>query len=310
MIIPCIMGPTGTGKSDLALRIAQKFSVEIVSVDSAMVFRGMDIGTAKPDSYSRNLVPHHLIDILDPWTPYSAGRFLADVTRVVDDIRARGRWPLLVGGTMLYFRVLWRGIAELPVADAGIRQEIDARARSVGWPALHCDLAAVDPATAARVQPTDRQRIQRALEVFRISGVPISQLRAVHEHVPLAQFHRIALVPTTREKLYSDLDRRLDNMLANGFVDEVSRLRELPEMSLDLPAMRAVGYRQIWRHLAGDIPIGEAVRLARLATRHLAKRQLTWLRSEHAELALDPQVRDPLNELTSLFEKLGIAHNA
>jgi tRNA dimethylallyltransferase len=286
------------------------FPVEIVSVDSAMVFRGMDIGTAKPDSASRHLVPHHLIDILDPWEPYSAGRFLADVTRVVKDIEARGRWPLLVGGTMLYFRVLWRGIAALPAADSAIRHEIDVRAKSAGWPALHGELAEVDPATAALVKPTDRQRIQRALEVFRITGMPISRLRAQYQHTPLAQFHRIALVPAAREGLYSDLDRRLDTMLANGFVAEVGRLRELPGMSVDLPAMRAVGYRQIWRYLAGEIPFSEAVRLARLATRHLAKRQLTWLRSERAEFAIDPIAGDHISELTSLFERLGIAHNA
>jgi tRNA dimethylallyltransferase len=306
--IACIMGPTGTGKSDLALRIAERFPVEIISVDSAMVFRGMDIGTAKPDVATRALVPHHLIDILDPWEPYSAGRFRADAARLIGEIQARGRAPLLVGGTMLYFSVLWRGLAELPVADSLIRHAIEAQAAAEGWQALHRELERVDPATAARVKPSDRQRIQRALEVFRISGVPISRLRAAHENVPVGDFYRVALVPADRRLLYSHLDARLDKMLAAGLPGEVQRLRSLPRMSLDCPAMRAVGYRQIWRHLAGEIPLSEAVRLASVATHRLAKRQLTWLRSEVADFVIDPLSRDPLVELTSLFAKLGIAH--
>lgn len=302
------MGPTGTGKSDLALRIAELFDVEIISVDSAMVFRGMDIGTAKPDLAARRGIPHHLIDILDPWEPYSAGRFRKDAARIIGEIQARGRIPLLVGGTMLYFSVLWRGLAELPVADSAIRGALAERAVKEGWQALHRELAGVDPESAARVKSSDRQRIQRALEVYQVTGVPISRLRLAGKAPPIAHFYRISLVPSDRAALYGRLERRLDAMLAAGLLDEVERLRVSPRMVADCTAMRAVGYRQIWRYLAGEIALSEAVRLAAAATRQLAKRQLTWLRTEATEVVLDPFSRDPLLELTSLFANQGIAH--
>jgi tRNA dimethylallyltransferase len=285
----CIMGPTGTGKTELALQVAARFDVEIISVDSAMVYRHMDIGTAKPDAAVRAAVPHHLIDIRDPWEAYSAGEFRADALRVMAGIRSRGRVPLLVGGTMLYFRALERGLAELPGADPQIRATLDAEAERLGGPALPARLAAVAPAAAARIQPGDRQRIQRALEVFTLAGQPISELQS-RPTGPLVPLRRVALVPSDRAAFYARLDRRFRSMLAGGLVAEVARLMRLPLMSPDRPSMRAVGYRQIWAHLAGESSLEEAVRQAEVATHRLAKRQMTWLRPETAELGLDPQV--------------------
>jgi tRNA dimethylallyltransferase len=284
----CIMGPTGTGKTELALQVAARFDVEIISVDSAMVYRHMDVGTAKPDAAARAAVPHHLIDARDPWEAYSAGDFRADALRLMAEIRGRGRVPLLVGGTMLYFRALERGLAELPGADPGVRAALDAEAARFGWPALHARLATVDPAAAARIKPGDRQRIQRALEVYTLAGEPISELQS-RPAGPRVTLRRVALVPSDRAALYARLDRRFRAMVAGGFVEEVGRLMRLPLMSPDRPSMRAVGYRQIWAHLAGETSREEALRQAEVATHRLAKRQMTWLRPETAELGLDPQ---------------------
>jgi tRNA dimethylallyltransferase len=274
----CLMGPTCTGKTALALQFARRFPLEIVSVDSALVYRGMDVGTSKPSAAERAAVPHHLIDLCDPSEPYSAGRFRRDALACIMDIRARGRVPLLVGGTMLYFRSLTHGLAPLPEADPAVRAAIDAEAQGVGWPALHARLAEVDPQAASRIRPADAQRIQRALEVWRVTGERISDLQrqATPAPVRLAQF---ALLPVAREVLYERIDARFEAMMADGFLEEVRRLRARGDLDPDLPSLRAVGYRQLWQHLEGRMSLDDAIAAARQATRHLAKRQLTWLRA-------------------------------
>jgi len=274
-----LMGPTCTGKTALALRLAERFPVEIVSVDSAQVYRGMDIGTSKPSPAMRASVPHHLIDICDPSEAYSAGRFRRDALALIGQIKARGRVPLLVGGTMLYFRALTQGIAPLPEAHAEVRARIDRRAGEIGWPALHAELAARDPDAAARIRPADGQRIQRALEVLELTGQPLSRLQKLAEPSPvtLAAF---ALQPFERVELYRRIDARFLEMMACGFLDEVRALRARGDLNADLPSLRAVGYRQLWAHLAGEISLEAAVEAAQRATRNLAKRQLTWINAD------------------------------
>ena len=274
-----LAGPTCAGKTALALALAERFPVEIVSVDSAQVYRGMDIGTSKPSPDVRTRVPHHLIDVCDPAERYSAGRFRRDVLELVPAIRARGRVPLLVGGTMLYFRALTRGIAPLPEANAGLRAQIDARARRVGWPALHADVAARDPEAAARIRPADGQRIQRALEVLELTGRRLSELQRLAEPAPFVTA-AFALLPSDRGQLYARIDQRFIEMMAEGFLDEVRALEARGDLDPDLPSLRSVGYRQLWAHLRGACGLPEAVAAGQRATRNLAKRQLTWLRSE------------------------------
>ena len=274
-----LMGPTCTGKTALALRLAEQFPVEIVSVDSAQVYRGMDIGTSKPSPAIRASVPHHLIDICDPAEAYSAGRFRRDALALIGQIKARGRVPLLVGGTMLYFRALTQGIAPLPEAHAEVRARIDRRAGEIGWPALHAELAARDPDAAARIRPADGQRIQRALEVLELTGQPLSRLQKLAEPSPvtLAAF---ALQPFERVELYRRIDARFLEMMDCGFLDEVRALRARGDLNADLPSLRAVGYRQLWAHLAGEISLEAAVEAGQRATRNLAKRQLTWINAD------------------------------
>jgi tRNA dimethylallyltransferase len=273
------MGPTASGKSRLALELAARWPVEIVSVDSAQVYRGMDVGTAKPGADVRRAVPHHLIDIIDPTEAYSAARFRADAIRLVGAIAARGRVPLLVGGTMLYFKALREGLSELPGADAGVRAAIDADARSRGWPALHAELARVDPPSAARLEPSDAQRIQRALEVFRLTGAPMSRQLSARDAAPPFQLLPIALVPSDRSELHRRIAERFDSMLAGGLVEELEALRRRYALHAGLPSMRCVGYRQAWGFLEGAYGRGELRDRGIFATRQLAKRQLTWLRA-------------------------------
>ncbi len=273
----CLAGPTAAGKTAAALAIAQVLPVEIVSVDSALVYRGMDIGTAKPSAAERAQVPHHLIDILDPAQAYSAARFVAEAQALVLAIRARGRLPLLVGGTMLYFKALFDGLDAMPAADPALRAALDAEAAERGWPALHAELARVDPATAARLPPTDAQRIQRALEVFRQTGRPISAFqRGVREQRPLPPL--LALEPAERGWLHERIGQRFDAMLRAGLVDEVAALRARGDLHPGLPSMRCVGYRQAWEALDAD-DLAALPERGRAATRQLAKRQLTWLRA-------------------------------
>ena len=274
-----LMGPTCSGKTALALRLAERFPIEIISVDSAQVYRGMDVGTAKPSSEVLAAVPHHLVDICDPAESYSAGRFRRDALRLVAEIRARGRVPLLVGGTMLYFRALTRGIAPLPEANADLRARIDAQARELGWPALHADLAERDPEAAARIRPADGQRIQRALEVLELTGRRLSDLQKLAEPPPLS-LRAYALLPVGREELYMRIDQRFLEMMHSGFLHEVRSLRARGDLHADLPSLRSVGYRQLWAHLAGQSGLEAAVLAGQRATRNLAKRQLTWLNAD------------------------------
>ena len=272
------MGPTASGKTALALELATRFPVEIVSVDSAQVFRDMDIGTAKPDRETLARFPHHLIDLVSPEERYSAARFRDDALRVMNEIAARGHVPLLVGGTMLYFKALRHGLADLPQADAALRAAIDAEARARGWPALHAELAQTDPETAARLAPTDAQRIQRALEVVRLTGEPLAAIfaRQVPDAPPF-RFLALALMPGDRTVLHERIARRLDEMLAAGLVAEVEGLRARYRLDIGLPSMRCVGYRQVWETLEGELPRAQLRDRAIFATRQFAKRQLTWL---------------------------------
>lgn len=273
-----LLGPTASGKSALAQKLAERYPVEIVSVDSAQVYRGMDIGTAKPGAAERARVPHHLIDLIDPDERYSTGQFRADALRAIAGILERKRIPLLVGGTMLYYRSLAAGLDELPAADARVRSAINAEAAQRGWPALHAELATIDPQAASRIAPNDAQRIQRALEVFRLTGKPISSLqRGAADRAPFA-IQACALLPE-RSALHASIEKRFDAMLAAGLVEEVKGLRKRYRLSGDMPSMRAVGYRQVWEFLEGECDEATLRARALAATRQLAKRQLTWLRS-------------------------------
>ena len=287
----CLAGPTASGKSALALQLADALrgKVEFISVDSAQVYRGMDIGTAKPDAAERARVPHHLIDLLEPEQAYSAAMFVRDAGAAAEAIRARGRLPLLVGGTMLYFRALRDGLDAMPAADPALRAQLDARAAAEGWPALHAELARVDPATAQRLAPHDAQRIQRALEVWLATGRPLSAFHARDAvRSQAARWPMVSLEPGSRAWLHLRIAMRFDAMLAAGFVDEVRTLRQRPALRPEMPSMRCVGYRQAWAALEAGTPDG--LRESGIAaTRQLAKRQITWLRSMdvHTRIACD-----------------------
>jgi tRNA dimethylallyltransferase len=279
----CLAGPTASGKSAASLLIAQHVPVEIISVDSALVYRGMDIGTAKPTHAEQAQVPHHLIDILDPLQSYSAAQFVHDATRLISEITARGKLPLLVGGTMLYFKALLQGIDAMPAANPAIRAQINARAAALGWPAMHAQLAAVDAVTAARLSPNDSQRIQRALEVYLSTGKSLSAYhliaRAATDNIAKPLAPMVSLEPTDRAWLHARIAQRLSVMLESGLVDEVKALRARGDLHPDLPSMRCVGYRQTWEMLDGVFPQAELQDRCVFATRQLAKRQITWMRS-------------------------------
>jgi tRNA dimethylallyltransferase len=287
--IACLLGPTASGKTAAALAFAARAPVEIVSIDSALVYRGMDIGTAKPTHEELARVPHHLIDIIEPTEAYSAAQFRADALRLVADITARGNVPLFVGGTMLYFKALTEGLNDLPSADAALRAQLEAQAARDGWPALHARLARVDAASAARLAPNDAQRIQRALEVYLLTGEPMSALlaRPAHDRQAPYRFVPIALEPSARAVLHARIAARFDAMLAAGFVDEVERLRARGDLNSDLPSMRCVGYRQVWSYLDGAIDYATMRDTGIFATRQLCKRQLTWLRSMPDRVVVD-----------------------
>jgi tRNA dimethylallyltransferase len=298
-----LLGPTASGKSALAVRLADKLAVEIVSLDSALVYRGMDIGTAKPGAALRARVPHHLIDIVDPDQSYSAGRWREDALQVIDGIFERNRIPLLVGGTMLYYRALVAGLDALPQADARIRAEIDAEAAHRGWPALHAELGKIDAETARRLSPKDAQRIQRALEVWRITGKPLSHLQGAEKPALPFAVRGVALVPD-RALLHERIAQRFDAMLRLGLVDEVKALKKKHRLSAAMPSMRAVGYRQVWEYLEGTSDKATMRSRAVAATRQLAKRQLTWLRSFPDLLRLDPGgAQDPAVALHLLLDE-------
>lgn len=274
------MGPTAAGKTELALELVRRFPCDIVSVDSALVYRGMDVGTAKPGPNVLSWAPHRLIDICDPAENYSAGHFQRDALREMNAIGARGRIPLLVGGTMLYFRALQQGLAHLPEADAAVRARLDEEARRFGLSALHARLREVDPVAAARIHPNDPQRIQRALEVYELTGVALTELcQRAQAQFPYSLM-KLIVAPADRSLLHARIETRFRAMLKEGFIEEVEKLRARPDLHTGLPSMRAVGYRQIWAYLEGQATYDEMVERAIIATRQLAKRQLTWLRSE------------------------------
>ncbi|MDH3350939.1 MAG: tRNA (adenosine(37)-N6)-dimethylallyltransferase MiaA [Gammaproteobacteria bacterium] len=284
------MGPTASGKTDVAISLCKRFPLEIISVDSALVYRGMDIGTAKPDAETLHRTPHRLIDIRDPEDNYSAGDFVRDARAEIDAIVSQGRVPLLVGGTMMYFRALTGGIADLPAADADIRATIDAQAQDLGWPAMHERLKTVDPGAANRIKSTDRQRIQRALEVYLLSGKPLSEWHRAGSGTAAdgLRFVKLALQPASRKVLHERINRRLNFMLNNGFLDEVKVLYQRRELTAQHASMRSVGYRQLWQYLQGETSLEVAQEKALYATRQLAKRQITWLRSETGLQCFDP----------------------
>ena len=292
------MGPTATGKTRVAIELCRRFPFDVISVDSALVYRGMDIGTAKPDAATLRETPHRLVDIRDPEDSYSAGDFVRDARAEMQAIFAAGRIPLLVGGTMMYFRALTAGMAVLPPADTGVRAAIDAEAAQHGWPALHEALRRVDAAAAERINPNDSQRIQRALEVYRLSGRPLSAWQESTSASGDLAFEKLVLQVEPRSLLHQRIAARLDRMLDAGFIDELRRLMRRPGLHRDSPAMRAVGYRQFWSHLAGECTFEEATSRALAATRQLAKRQITWLRSETGARtfdALDSRVADAIS---------------
>ncbi len=285
----CIVGPTASGKTRLAVEVARQFPAHVISVDSAQVYRGMDIGTAKPTAAEQAQTPHALLDIVDPASCYSAGQFRRDALREMTLATGNGRLPVLAGGTMLYFRALWRGLNALPERDAELRSKIDERAREVGWTALHAELAERDPQAASRIHPNDSQRIQRALEVLELGGQPLSDQQSGETAPAAFQFLKLAVAPASREVLHGRIARRFREMMAAGLLEEVRALRDRGDLTARSPSMRAVGYRQLWRYLDGEIDLEQAVADAITATRRLAKRQMTWLRSEPELTWLDPE---------------------
>jgi tRNA dimethylallyltransferase len=304
-----IMGPTASGKTAAALAIARTRPVEIISVDSALVYRGMDIGTAKPTAEELAAVPHHLIDIIDPLEAYSVMQFREDAIRLVGEISARGALPLLVGGTMMYFKGLTDSLDDLPTADAAVRAQIDAQAAQIGWPGMHARLATLDPVTAERLKPNDAQRINRALEVIALTGKPMSELLGKREKPELPfELVSFALEPSDRAVLHRRIALRFDQMLGErddeGLVAEVARLRARGDLSPSLPSIRCVGYRQTWDYLDGKIDRAELRELGIIATRQLAKRQITWLRAMPERIVIDCLGTDPTGELMAKLAQL------
>ena len=304
--IVCLMGTTATGKTDIAVSLVKNNPYEIISVDSAMVYRGMNIGTAKPDVKTLAIAPHHLIDICDPTESYSVASFRLDAIRLIKEIHEREHIPLLVGGTMLYFHALLNGLAELPKADPTIRAEIEAEAAKKGWEAMHAELAVIDPEAAKKIHPNDPQRLQRALEVYRITGEPLTKLQTKHaQQTQPFNASKFALIPENRSWLHERITQRFHSMLEQGFVEEVSRFYKHEAMHPGLPSMRSVGYRQAWQYLEGELNYSEMVGKGIIATRQLAKRQLTWMRSDKELTIIDPQKlsRDEIVSALELITK-------
>jgi tRNA dimethylallyltransferase len=282
-----IMGATATGKTDLAIEIAQRFPVELISVDSALIYRGMDIGTAKPNAEALSATPHFLVDIIDPVQHYSAWDFVSDTKQLIEQITNRGNMPLLVGGTMMYYHALEQGLNQLPIADQSIRSQLNSEADVVGWPAMHQKLEAIDSDSAEKIKPNDSQRIQRALEVFQISGQTLSSLQKVKSVDNEINATKFILDAPDRQQLHKRIEQRFQLMMQNGLIEEVEQLKRRPDLNLTLPSMRCVGYRQVWQHLAGELNQDEMIFKSIVATRQLAKRQMTWLRKQPQESSYD-----------------------
>lgn len=300
----CLMGPTAAGKTAAALALAERFPTEIISVDSVQVYRDMNIGTAKPEAEILARIPHHLIDIRAPGNAYSAAEFVTDASELITAIAARGRLPLLAGGTMLYFRALWQGLAQLPEANQELRQQLEIEARELGWVAMHERLRQIDAQAAARIHPNDPQRIQRALEVYFVTGRGISEWHN-EQNRQMPPFHmlKMAVAPRERRHLHERIEQRFHDMLAAGLIDEVRGLRERYDLQADLPAMRAVGYRQVWSHLDGDLSYQQMVDRGIAATRQLAKRQLTWLRRESGVIWYDLENKEVTRNIINAVER-------
>ncbi|NSY35110.1 tRNA (adenosine(37)-N6)-dimethylallyltransferase MiaA [Pseudoalteromonas sp. JC28] len=296
-----LMGPTAAGKTALAIELCQALNTEIISVDSALVYKGMDIGTAKPSAQEQAQAPHHLIDIIDPAQSYSVAEFRADAIKLIDDFHQRGKVPILVGGTMMYFKGLIEGLSPLPEADAEIRAVLEREAEQKGWPALHQQLKEIDSEAAAKISENDSQRINRALEVYRISGKTMTQLQQSKQDALPYQFHQFAIAPSDRKVLHERIEKRFEIMLDEGFKNEVLALYQRKDLHPDLPSIRCVGYRQMWEYLAGECDYNEMVFKGVAATRQLAKRQLTWLRGWQDVTWLDTDSQENLQRvLTSL----------
>ena len=302
-VLVCLAGPTASGKSAAALALAERWPIEIITMDSATIYRGMDIGTAKPDAADQARVPHHLLDIRDPAQTYSAAEFAADAASLVRQIAARDRIPVLCGGTMLYYKALREGLHDLPGADPALRARIDEEARARGWPALHAELSRYDPETAARLAPNDSQRLQRAIEIHRLSGRSMSDwLRDTPRPLlPEYRHETISLEPADRAWLHARIARRYEDMMRAGLLDEVRALHRRPDLHIDLPAIRCVGYRQLWEHLEGHGTLEAAVERAIFATRQLAKRQITWLRSLPQRQAVDCESEHAVDQVIDRF---------
>lgn len=304
------MGPTAAGKTDAVMDLYRQFAGHIISVDSALVYRGMDIGTAKPDAATLTAAPHALVDIRDPWHSYSAAAFRRDALEEIEQATRQSRIPLLAGGTMLYYRALQYGLSPLPDADEETRRRLENQARDIGWAAMHRQLQIVDPDSARRIHPNDPQRIQRALEVWHVTGKPLSHWFEHHQDSPAIDTLKIILAPPERADLHRRIERRFDHMLASGFIDEVQRLKEHPKIHAELPAMRAVGYRQVWQYLDGQLDYETMRYRGIVATRQLAKRQWTWLRKEKDAVWLDPSDKSSTRKIRQLVADFLESHHA
>lgn len=300
----CLMGPTASGKTALAMELYDTLPCEIISVDSALVFKGMDIGTAKPTSEELAKYPHRLIDLIDPLESYSAAEFCKDALQAIEEIRQSGRIPLLVGGTMMYFKSLIDGISPLPEANADIRAQIEKEAEKKGWDALHAELATIDPESANRIHPNDPQRLTRALEVFRITGNTLTQLTAIKGQCLTGDVLQFAITPKDRKTLHERIELRFNQMVEQGFKEEVVQLKARGDLHENLPSIRCVGYRQMWQHLNGDYDFDEMIFKGVCATRQLAKRQLTWLRGWDELTWLEMEDNNNLQVITSQISKL------
>ena len=296
-----LRGPTASGKTDLSLELAEKFPIELISVDSVMVYKGLNIGSAKPSKQILKSYPHHLIDICEPNEKYSAGRFIVDAQKIIKDIQSNDRIPLLVGGTMMYYKVLQDGMSQLPAANEEIRTQIDLKAEKIGWPEMHAELRKVDPESANEIKPNDKQRIQRAIEVYMITGVGMSELKREGESNNKFDYLSISLLPNDREALYENINNRFDSMIKEGLLDEVSTLLNTERVSNESHSMRSIGYREMLEYIRGEKTLEVAIDTAKLSSRRYAKRQITWLRSFDDQYKLEPMERDNIKTIEEIL---------
>ncbi|MDP6146458.1 MAG: tRNA (adenosine(37)-N6)-dimethylallyltransferase MiaA [Gammaproteobacteria bacterium] len=296
-----IRGPTASGKTDLSLKLSEKLPLEVISVDSVMVYKGLDIGSAKPSKEILKQYPHHLIDICDPRDKYSVGKFVDDAQEKIKDIQSKNRIPILVGGTMMYYKVLQDGLSELPSANDEVRNQIEQKAREIGWSKLHSELEEIDPEAAQKIKPNDKQRIQRAMEVYMISGVPISELRRESKSNNEFKFLNITLMPNDREELYRNINSRFDSMIKEGLLDEITSLLDERLVSKDSHSMQSIGYREMLDYIGGEVSLDDAIDAAKMSSRRYAKRQITWLRSMDDPYKLDPSDNNNLKSIQDII---------